>query len=143
VFWWRYFILILLLGLQSLTTFIGKTSETQLLKNQFGNFKHSLVGEMEGGVNLLNLPEPYFIGDKWWDSWNHAWMKRALQRRDDIYVASAVKNIDMSAYNILNQKRGLTFFARELNECYKAGYRPRNLSKAEWDYITSLLDQLF
>lgn len=129
------------------TTFIGKTDQTQLLKNQFGDFKHIEVGETTGSVNLLNMPDPYFNGATWFNDYNQDWVLRALNRGDDIYIASSLKNIDLSVDNILwSQAYGKSFYAQELEELIKfnngTGYKPVNVSISEWNDIKTMINSL-
>ncbi len=126
------------------TTFVGKTTETQLLKDQFGNFKHIEIGETAGSINLLNMPDTYFNGTTWWVDHNRAWMQRAISRGDDIYIASPLKNIDMSIDNILvSQQYGPSYYARELNELVKIDYKPINISSSEWVDVKNLINSIF
>lgn len=109
------------------TTFIGKTDQTQLLKDQFGGFKHIQVGETAGSVNLLNMPDAYFNGVTWFDDYNRDWMRRAINRNDDIYIASPID--ESTLYN----EFGGSYFAKELNELILAGVRPRNVDLTFWN----------
>lgn len=126
------------------TTFIGKVTETQLLKNQVGNFKHAKVGETPGSVNLLNLPEPYFNGPTWWVDHNRDWVLRAISRGDDFYIATPLNNIDLSMDNILvSQQYGPSYYARELNELVKIDYKPINITSSEWTDVKNLINSIF
>lgn len=126
------------------TTFIGKTTETQLLKDQFGDFKHIEVGEAIGSVNLLNMPDTYFNGATWWVDHNRAWIQRAIDRGDDIYIASSLKDIDMSVDNILlSQQYGPSYYANELNALVKVDYKPINMTMAEWTEVKTLISSIF
>jgi len=122
------------------TTFIGKTTETQLLKNQFGDFKHIQVGEAPGSVNLLNMPDTYWNPATWFEDFNKDWMLRAINRGDDIYIASPI-----NANSLLNEtqagvKYG-SYYANELNELVKVGLKPKNISQAEWNgLVPSIID---
>ena len=111
------------------TTFIGKTDETLLLKNQFGNFKHIQVGEASGSVNLLNMPDTYFNGSTWFLDYNKGWMQRAIQRGDDIYIASPINN------GTLYNDFGGSYFAQELNELITAGLKPKNVDLNTWNSL--------
>ena len=117
------------------TTFIGKTGETQILKNQFGDFKHIQVGESSGSVNLLNMPDTYWNPTTWFDDFNRDWMVRAINRGDDIYIASPINS--GALYNFKSDKvtKYGSYFANELNELVVAGIKPKNISQAEWNAI--------
>ncbi len=111
------------------TTFIGKTTETILLKNQFGNFKHYKVGESPGAVNLLNMPDTYWNPATWFEDYNKDWMLRAIQRGDDIYIASPINN------GTLYNDYGGSYFAQELNELINAGLKPKNIDLNTWNSL--------
>lgn len=112
-----------------ISTFIGKTTETQILKDQFGNFKHIEVGETAGSINLLNMPDPYWNPSTWFTDYNQGWMQRAINRGDDIYIVST---IDHDALVKFDGTPGGSYYANELNELIKAGIKPKNLSIEDW-----------
>jgi hypothetical protein len=120
------------------TTFIGKTTETQLLKNQFGDFKHIEVGETVGSVNLLNMPDPYWNPSTWFEDYNKDWMLRAINRGDDIYIASKI-----NPSSLYNKKPDNTlfgsYFANELNELVRAGIKPKNITQTEWNSVKDMI----
>jgi hypothetical protein len=113
-------------------TFIGKTDETQLLKNLFGDFKHIQVGEIKGGVNLLNRSDINWIGNRWFKDYNKAWMLRAIKRGDDIYIASPINRNALYNIDRATKKRYGSYYSRELYEMVKANVKPKNISKSEW-----------
>ena len=117
------------------TTFIGKTTETILLKNQFGNFKHYKVGEAPGAVNLLNMPDTYWNPASWFDDYNRDWMVRAIQRGDDIYIASSINRGSLYNLNKITNKEYGSYFANELNELVIANKKPINISQTEWNSL--------
>jgi hypothetical protein len=121
------------------TTFIGKMSETGLLKDQFGYFKNAMVGETPGAINLLNMPNTYFNGATWFEDFNKDWMLRAILRGDDIYIVTPINR--NSLYN-LNKTTGNeygSYYANELNELVLANQKPINISQSEWN---SLIDDI-
>ena len=126
---------------EKVATFIGKTTETQSLKNLFGDFKHIEVGETIGSVNLLNMPDTYWNPTTWFKDYNKDWMLRAINRGDDIYITS---RIDInSLYNLKNDgvTRYGSYFANELNELVEAGVKPKNLTQIEWDNLVNEIVQ--
>ena len=117
------------------TTFIGKTDETILLKKQFGNFKHYKVGESPGAVNLLNMPDTYWNPSTWFEDYNRDWMLRAIERGDDIYIASPINKLNLINETDLGVNYG-SYFANELNELVKAGnWTPYEASVWEQHYM--------
>ena len=129
------------------TTFIGKTTETQVLKDLYGDFKHIKVGETNGSVNLLNRSDTNWNPVTWFEDYNQKWMQRAIDRRDDIYLASPLKGLDMTKDNILwSKKYGKSYYAKELETLIKynsgKGYKPKNVSVTEWNEIINMINNL-
>ena len=116
-------------------TIIGKMDDTRVHKDQFGYFKHSKVGENGNGVNLLNMPDPYWIPLTWYADHNQDWMIRAIERGDDFYLASPIDG--KSLYN--TKKDGKTiygsYYANELNELVLNGVKPANITQIEWEAL--------
>ncbi|NOQ75993.1 MAG: hypothetical protein GQ574_28560 [Crocinitomix sp.] len=116
------------------TTFIGKLSGTGKMKALFGGFTHIEFGEVPGAVNLLNMPDSYWIGATWFDDFNRDWMQRAIARGDDIYITDDI--IENSLYNFDEHdvKYG-SYFANELNELVLAKIKPINISIEDWNLL--------
>lgn len=90
------------------------------------------------------MPDTYFNGPTWWIEYNNAWIQRAINRGDDIYIASALTNIDLTVDNILvSLQYGPSYYARELNELVKIDYKPTNLTTAEWTNVKNLINSIF
>ena len=122
------------------TTFIGKTKETQLLKDQFGDFRNIELGETPGAVNLLNMPDTYWNPSTWFEDYNQSWMQRAIDRGDDIYIASEINYSSLMNISKDGTEYG-SYFALELNELVSAGVKPVNVAQSEWDQlIPSIID---
>lgn len=94
-----------------------------------GNFKHYKVGESPGAVNLLNMPDPYWNPATWFEDYNKDWMLPAIQRGDDIYIASPINN------GTLYNDYGGSYFAQELNELINAGLKPKNIDLNTWNSL--------
>lgn len=86
------------------------------------------------------MPDTYFNGTTWFADYNQDWMLRAIQRGDDIYIASEI-NVN-SLYNKKpdNSLYG-SYFANELNELVEAGIKPINITQSEWYGLVSQIVQ--
>ena len=90
------------------------------------------------------MPDTYFNGPTWWVDHNRDWILRAINRGDDIFIASPLKNIDMSVDNILvSQHYGPSYYANELKALVDANYKPKNLTTIEWENIKILINSIF
>jgi hypothetical protein len=120
------------------TTFIGKLTGTGRIKTIFGDFTHIKFGEVPRGINLLNMPNPYFYGPTWFDDYNRDWMQRAITRGDDIYLTNEINHQSLYNSKIDGEEYG-SYFANELNELIIANIKPINIPQKDWD---SLIDQI-
>jgi hypothetical protein len=90
------------------------------------------------------MPDTYFNGATWWVDHNKAWITRAINRGDDIYIASPLNNINMNVDNILvSQQFGPSYYANELKTLVDANYKPINLTNAEWQNVKTMINTIF
>jgi len=89
------------------------------------------------GFNILNIQDDLATqaGDKFFDLYNKPWLDKAIERGDDIILAT--KPIDKSLY--INEVKGTLKgnYAKELDYLVKKDYKPINISDSEWQTIKS------
>lgn len=104
--------------------------DLQTIFKELGSFKNNGLGETNGGINLLNRPDPYFDPATWWNSFNKPWLDNAITRGDNILLATkptiAADLVD-AAGNLKS-----TSFAREIDLLATRKVRPGNVSDIEW-----------
>ncbi len=119
--------------LNKVNTFLGRFNpDMSALFNEIGNYKNLDLGEVNGGINILNRPKAYeSIGD-WWGTHNLPWLQRAVERADEIYLATLpTRKADV----ISDTDDLLGMFARELNFLVKRNHKPKNISETDWSII--------
>ncbi len=87
-----------------------------------------------GGVNLLNKPDHYYDASTWWDAYNKPWLNRAIDRGDDVYLATIPQKAD-EVMDAAGNLKGA--FAEELNHLVFRNYKPSNIADNEWNSIKS------
>jgi hypothetical protein len=97
---------------------------------QFGK-----VARNNGGFNFLNIPDDLAAkaGDDFFKLYNQPWLEKAIERGDDIILAT--KPIDKAKY--INNNTLLGNYAKEINYLVQRNHRPINLSDSEWEIIKS------
>jgi len=71
------------------STILGRfTPDIEDLFNELGSFKNVGLGEVKGGINILNKPDYYTKLADWWEAFNEPWLNEAVARGDDIWSAS-------------------------------------------------------
>lgn len=105
------------------------------LFNELGSFKNVGLGEIKGGINILNKPDYYYDASTWWSAYNKPWLDKAIARGDDIYLAT----IPTKADDIIKNGQLLGAYAEELNHIALKNYKPINITIVEWNNIKSWL----
>lgn len=112
------------------------------LFDELGSFKNVGLGEAFGGINILNKPNHYGINpitgkpittEAWWTQYNKSWLDRAIDRSDDVYLATIPTKSD----EIIKDGNLLGAYAYELKHLVDREYKPINLTAAQWDLIKS------
>jgi hypothetical protein len=117
-------------------TFLGRfRPDVENLFNELGSFKNIGLGEMPGGINILNRPKTYESIGSWWTAHNQPWLKRAIERGDDIYLAT----LHTSKADVINlaTKELKGAYAHELQYIVQQDYKPVNITDHEWSMIKS------
>ena len=116
-----------------INTFLGRFEPDILnLFNELGNYKNIDLGEVLGGINILNRPRTYgAIGD-WWSKHNLPWLKNSVDRGDDIYLTT----LPPRKSEILDEGGNLLgMYAFELQFLIRRNYQPKNISDVDWNKI--------
>ena len=101
------------------------------LINELGSFKNVGLGEVPGGINILNKPDYYYNASTWWNVFNKPWLDKAIRRGDDIYLATNLTN----ANDIIKKGRLMGSYAEELNHLAIKNYKPVDITETEWNNI--------
>ncbi|SEE56461.1 Fibronectin type III domain-containing protein [Tenacibaculum sp. MAR_2010_89] len=100
------------------------------LFDDLGSFKNIGLGEVKGGVNLLNRPDNYYEPSTWWVKYNEPWLKKAIDRGDDIILATKpTKKTDL--IDASGNLKGA--FSQELKFLVDKNYKPKNISLNDWN----------
>lgn len=107
------------LSSNKVNTFLGRfRPDIRNLFDEFGSFKNVGLGETPGGINLLNKP----------------WLNKAIDRGDEIYLATVLQKAD-DVIDATGNLKGA--FAEELNHLVSRNYKPSNITDSEWGTIKS------
>jgi Purple acid Phosphatase, N-terminal domain/Bacterial EndoU nuclease len=125
------------LNTRKVNTLLGRfRPDVENLFNELGSFKNVGLGETEGGINILNKPDYYYDADTWWSAYNRPWLDKAIQRGDDIYLAT----IPQKADEVISEAGKLKgAYAQELDHLAASNYKPKNITELEWGNIKSWL----
>ncbi|NOS90692.1 MAG: hypothetical protein HOP30_02110 [Cyclobacteriaceae bacterium] len=124
------------LSTSKVTTILGRfRPDIANLLNEFGSFKNVGLGETKGGINILNKPDYYYDASSWWSAYNKPWLEKAIERGDDIYLATIPTKADI--VDAAGNLKGA--YAQELNYLATKGYKPKNVSEAEFQNIKNWL----
>jgi hypothetical protein len=96
---------------------------------QFGN-----VSSNNSGFNFLNIPDNLAnaAGSNFFDLYNKPWLLKAIQRGDDIILATR-PIVKADFFTATGQLKGM--YAEELKFLAQQNYKPINLSATEWNTI--------
>jgi len=125
------------------TTILGRwIPDMQIIKNkllpndfnvgtEFGNLSSNI-----GGFNFLNIPdEIYNTSSDFFNQYNKPWLQQAIERGDDIVLATKHTSVDQVIDPITNELKGC--FAEELRFLSQVNYKPINVTAQEWVIIKS------
>jgi hypothetical protein len=118
------------LSANKVNTLLGRyRPDISNLFEELGSFKNVGLGETLGGINILNKPDHYYDASSWWDAYNKPWLNNAIDRGDDIYLATIPKSSD----DILDATGNLKgAYAQELNHLASRNYKPKNITEKDW-----------
>ena len=112
------------------STILGRfTPDIEDLFNELGSFKNVGLGEVKGGINILNKPDYYTKLADWWEVFNKPWLTKAIERGDDIYLATIPRKVEDLIDGAGNLKGA---YARELDLLASKKYKPVNITQEEW-----------
>lgn len=124
------------------TTLLGRWSpdmqviKGKMLPNEFNvGTEFGIVTSNNGGFNFLNIPDNLAdaAGSNFFNLYNKPWLQQAIQRGDDIVLATRptlkANFIDPITGNLLGM------YAEELKFLVQQNYKPINLSASEWSTI--------
>jgi hypothetical protein len=118
------------LSTSKVNTMLGRfRPDVANLFEELGSFKNVGLGETKGGINILNKPDYYYDAASWWSAYNKPWLDKAIQRGDDIRLAT----IPTKAEDIIDASGNLKgAFAQELDHIATKNYKPVNITDAIW-----------
>jgi hypothetical protein len=105
-------------------------------------FQNGDIWDHGGAINILNKPDAIWMsarGEAWMRLHNIPWIRRSIERGDDIYLASNPDKINLLLYSKLTKEKP-SITAYELRELYKANKKPINISATQWDLIRKELE---
>lgn len=80
--------------------------------------KNTDFGGRQGGFNVLNTPDEYYItADQFWAEYNKPFLAAAMERGDDIVMATPISNS-----TIYTKSGALTGYGREYKYLCSSGY---------------------
>jgi len=129
------------LSREKVNTILGRYKpDIKDLFDNLGSYKNVGLGEVNGGINLLNRPQhyEYLSAEQWWNTWNKQWLENAIKRGDDIYLATEV-----NLSNLFDFTKKPTTYSFEVRCLIKYNYRPINIDASEWTRIKELVKQNF
>ena len=108
------------------------------LFSELGSFKNVGLGEIKGGINILNRPDfyPYSNPQQWWDAFNYNWLKNSIDRGDDVYLVT-------KDFSKLAENGKLTSYAYEVRYLIQRNYKPINVSTEEWSQLDLIIKEIF
>ncbi len=128
------------------STFLGRMINIEALRNELGGFKNIDLGEVQGGINILNRPDAMWVDfNHWWVNHNRPWIQRSLQRQDDFYIATDPNDLPGL---LVNRDESNNLFpsisAYELREIknYGLNIRPQNISEQQWEDIKAYISNM-
>ncbi|WP_343768443.1 hypothetical protein [Gangjinia marincola] len=92
------------------------------------------VAENKGGFNFLNVPDHLYDPDTFFELYNKPWLEGAINRGDDIILATKPTN-PLQLMDEFGSLKGM--FAEEVQYLVQQNYKPVNLSASEWNTIKS------
>jgi hypothetical protein len=127
------------LSSSKVNTMLGRYDpEIMNLFEELGSFKNVGLGETKGGINLLNRPKhyPYSRPQQWWDAFNFNWLKKSIDRGDDVYLVT-------KDFSKLTENGKLTSYAYEIRYLIQRNYKPINVTAGEWNQLDLIIKDIF
>ena len=105
------------------TTILGNyEKDMKKIINEMGNVKSTYFGANEGGFNVLNVPDELFDPNTFWDLYNKPWLDEAINRGDDIVLATKPDGNVLTRFDYSTGEEVLTGFGQEIDYLTKKGY---------------------
>lgn len=98
--------------------------------------EYGIVNSNKGGFNFLNIQVPY-NKETFFEQFNMPWLQKAIERGDDIVLATIPKSKHELIDFYTNKLKGN--FAFELDYLIKNDYKPINISTSDWNLLKSFL----
>jgi len=75
------------------TTVLGSyDKDMKSIVGELGNVKSTDFGSNDGGFNVLNVPDELYDKETFWNLYNKPWLDHAIERGDDIVLATTPKS---------------------------------------------------
>jgi len=108
------------------TTVLGNyKQDMQYIIDELGNVKSTDFGPNDGGFNVLNVPDEKYVGmtrEHFWEKHNRPWLDNAIDRGDDIVLATKPEGRVMKSFNKTTGEWEPSGFAREYQYLIDNGY---------------------
>jgi hypothetical protein len=105
------------------TTILGSYyKDLKYIIDEMGNIKSTSIGPNNGGFNVLNIPDELYAPDTFWDLYNKLWLDEAINRGDDIVLATKPDANVLTRIDYATGEEVLTGFGKEYNYLIKKGY---------------------
>lgn len=82
-------------------------------------------GAKKGGFNVLNVPDDIYKSltrEQFWEKYNKHWLDEAINRGDDIFLATKPEGPVLSYVDRITGEEVITGFGREYNYLIERGY---------------------
>jgi hypothetical protein len=93
------------------------------INKELGDIKSEYSGYKIGSYNTLNIPDELYDEATFWEKYNKPWLEKAIDRGDNIVLATAPDPNLFYKYNKATCKIELTGFGNEYKFLYEHHYR--------------------
>jgi len=105
------------------TTILGSfDKDMKNIVNEMGNVKSTDFGARKGGFNVLNVPDELYDPNTFWDLYNKPWLDEAINRGDDIVLATKPDENVLTRIDYSTGQEVLTGFGQEIDYLTQKGY---------------------
>jgi hypothetical protein len=105
------------------TTILGSfDKDMKNIVNEMGNVKSTDFKARKGGFNVLNVPDELYDPDTFWDLYNRPWLDEAINRGDDIVLATKPDGNVLTRIDYSTGEEVLTGFGKEIDYLTQKGY---------------------
>ena len=108
------------------TTILGSYyKDMRSIIGELGNVKSTDFGPRNGGFNVLNVPDDIYRklkSEQFWEKYNMRWLDSAIQRGDDIVLATMPEEDYLSYIDNGTGEEMITSFGREYSYLVDHGY---------------------